>query len=134
MKVSSDVDHRITDIDPPVKSNRRFDIFAIRELPVGLLLFGLLTGPSSAETPPLGTLDETRPIRVPRSHRLPATLSAERISIGPGYKPAMARLPGGELVMMFFTSEKDTRDTMSSVSSADRPTTVRRGRFQGGSS
>ena len=84
-----------------MKINRSFDMFAI----AGLLV-GLVAGSASAETPPRQTLDHSRPIRVLRPDRLPATLPAGRIHFGPGYKPTMARLRNGELVMMMFYWEK----------------------------
>ena len=44
---------------------------------------------------------ETLPIRVNHPRRLPAwSLPAERVPIGPGYKPSMALLPDGTLVMV----------------------------------
>jgi len=95
--------HRLTEFIRAMKINRRFDMFTI----TGLLLAGLLAGPAAAETPPRRTLDKSRPIRVLRPDRLPATLPAERIHFGAGYKPTMARLPNGELVMMMFYWEKD---------------------------
>ena len=77
-------------------------------LPIAmLLLVSLLTGLTSAETAQRSKTDKSRPIRVLRPSKLPATLPAERIPIGPGYKPTLARLPSGELVMMYFTWEKD---------------------------
>ena len=69
-----------------------------------LLLVTQLTEPAVAET--RGKLDSSRPIRVLRPRELPATLPAGRLQVGPGYKPSLARLPNGELVMMFFTWER----------------------------
>jgi len=84
-----------------VKINGCFGMFSIT-----LLLTGLMTGLISAEAPEHGKIEPSRPIRVLRPLKLPATLPAERTALGPGYKPSMARLPDGELVMIFFTSEK----------------------------
>lgn len=46
--------------------------------------------------------DKSRPIRVVKPNKLPPTLPAERIHLGQGYKPTMALLPNGELVVMSF--------------------------------
>ncbi|MCH2114837.1 MAG: glycoside hydrolase [Pirellulales bacterium] len=73
---------------------------------VGLLLAGLMNRLTSAETAPIQKSDVSRPIRVLRPDRLPAMLPAERIAIGEGYKPTLARLPGGELIMIFFRWDK----------------------------
>ena len=44
---------------------------------------------------------ETLPIRVNHPHRLPGwSLPAERIAIGKAYKPSLALLPDGRLVMV----------------------------------
>ena len=45
--------------------------------------------------------DTSHPIRINNPRSLGEwTLPAERFAIGPGYKPSMARLPNGELVMV----------------------------------
>lgn len=46
--------------------------------------------------------DRSRPIRVVNADKLPVTLPAERIHLGRGYKPTMALLPNGELVLISF--------------------------------
>jgi len=79
-------------------------------LVVGFVAAPLLTGPASAEYSEHGKIDTSRPIRVLRPLKLPNTLPAERIAIGPGYKPSLARLPHGKLVMIFFTSEKNNEE------------------------
>ncbi len=84
---------------------RRQFVIAMR-IVIGLVMGFLLLGTTSAETPEQGKSDLSRPIRVLRPLELPATLPAERISIAPGYKPTMARLPNGELVLMFFRWER----------------------------
>src|SRR5262245_12231678 len=50
--------------------------------------------------------ESSLPIRVNNPKRLPWQLSAVRIAIGPGYKPSMAQLPGGELVMVALFQEQ----------------------------
>ena len=71
-----------------------------------LLLVGFLTGLAAPETSPRRRVDKSRPIRVHRPDQLPTTLPAKRICFGPGYKPTMARLANGTLVMMNFYGEK----------------------------
>ena len=71
-----------------------------------LLFFSLLAGPTPAETVRRQQPDKSRPIRVLRPKKLPATLPAERLQLGTGYKPSLAKLPGGELVLIFFRWEK----------------------------
>ena len=70
------------------------------------ILTGLLIGPAVGENPPRTQTDKSRPIRVLRPDQLSATLPAERMHIGPGYKPSLARLPNGEMVLIFFAWER----------------------------
>ena len=49
-----------------------------------------------------GEPDTSRPIRVVNPDRLSAEFPAERIHLGQGYKPTIARLPSGELIVMSF--------------------------------
>ena len=85
--------------------NARSGIFTI----TALLLVGFLTGLAAPETSPRRRVDKSRPIRVHRPDQLPTTLPAKRICFGPGYKPTMARLANGTLVMMNFYGEKTDR-------------------------
>ncbi len=91
-----------------VETERRRFVITIL-LVVGFVTGPLLKGTTSAETPEHGKIELSRPIRVLRPLKLPATLPAERVSIGPGYKPTMARLPNGELVLMFFRWDRKYR-------------------------
>ena len=102
MKANYVLAHYLPDFGRSTVGSHSFGSCAV----TALLMFCLLAGPTSAETPPR-TLDKSRPIRVLRPGRLPATLPAARIHFGPGYKPSMARLPSGELVMMMFYGEKE---------------------------
>ena len=67
---------------------------------VAVVLLLLLSAGTAAEA-----ADRTRPITVRNPDQLPATLPAERIDLKRGYKPNMARLPSGELVMTAYTGE-----------------------------
>ncbi len=50
--------------------------------------------------------DTSLPIRVNNPRELDSwELPAERIALGPAYKPSMARLPDGELVMVALFGE-----------------------------
>jgi len=50
----------------------------------------------------------TAPVRVNHPRRLPAwQIPAQRIAMGPGYKPCMAQLPDGELVMIALFGDRD---------------------------
>ena len=71
-----------------------------------VILNGVLIGPGMGESPKRSQPDKSRPIRVLRPDQLPATLPAERIHLGPGYKPTLARLPNGELVLIYFAWER----------------------------
>ena len=54
-----------------------------------------------AKPPKPGTLDTSLPVRVDHPRKLGAwTLPAERIFIGSDYKPSLALLPDGELIMV----------------------------------
>ncbi|MCD4726896.1 MAG: exo-alpha-sialidase [Pirellulales bacterium] len=72
-----------------MKVTRRFHVRAI----VGIVLVGLLSMAAVAG-------DTSRPIRVLNPDKLPASLPADRIAMGTAYKPSMAMLPNGELVMV----------------------------------
>ena len=66
-----------------------------------------------AEMPEPGTIDNSFPIRVDHPRKLGAwTLPAERIFIGSDYKPSLALLPDGELIMVaVFIFEPGTKRT-----------------------
>src|SRR5216684_3133229 len=65
---------------------------------LGMLVLLVL---AAAVTPAPTRPDTSLPIRVDNPKRLGAwQLPAERIAVGPGYKPSLALLPSGELVMV----------------------------------
>src|SRR5205807_7580608 len=68
-----------------------------------LVLLALATAVTPAPRRP----DTSLPVRVDNPKRLGAwQLPAERIAIGPGYKPSLAQLPGGDLVMVALFQEQ----------------------------
>src|SRR4051812_43561891 len=74
--------------------------------PFFLLLILSATSALSLAKSPTGP-DTSLPVRVDNPKRLGAwQLPAERIAIGPGYKPSLALLPGGELVMVALFQEQ----------------------------
>ena len=79
------------------------DIVAI----MALLLVAPPIGLTAAKLPQHRVVDKSRPIRVVGPNQLPATLPAKPIHFEPGYKPTMARLPNGSMVMLNFYSEEN---------------------------
>jgi hypothetical protein len=69
-----------------------------------LLAFSLISCTLSLKA--AQNLDNPLPIRVNNPKRLPWQLPADRIAIGPGYKPSLALLPHGELVMVALFQEQ----------------------------
>jgi hypothetical protein len=51
------------------------------------------------------TIDDSRPIEVRNPKNLPSQLEAKRIFLGKGYKPSLALLPDGELIIITSHSE-----------------------------
>jgi photosystem II stability/assembly factor-like uncharacterized protein len=69
--------------------------------PLALVLLAGTLGLASAGSAAPPAPDTSLPIRVNNPRKLGAwQLPAERIAIGPGYKPSLVLLPGGELVMV----------------------------------
>lgn len=71
-----------------------------------ILLFFCWTSLTLAAEPADDAKDPSSPIRVLRPKQFPESLPAERIEIGPGYKPSLARLPNGNLILIFFTWQR----------------------------
>jgi hypothetical protein len=65
-----------------------------------LLLAAIAVAPTVARATLL--VDTSRPVQVIKPVTLPATMPADRMALGQGYKPTMAMLPNGELVLMSF--------------------------------
>ena len=76
----------------------------VAALTVLLLLIPLVAfGQAKDSTRP----DTSLPIRINNPKRLGAwQLPAERIAVGPGYKPSVAQVPGGELIMVALYQEQ----------------------------
>ena len=86
-----------------------------------------------AEMPEPGTIDNSFPIRVDHPRKLGAwTLPAERIFIGSDYKPSLALLPDGELIMVAVFIFETRHQADSPLALSRRwPNLVRTGGCQG---
>ena len=79
----------------------------MRAVLVLILLFPFIVAVAPAFGQAKGKPDTSLPIRIDNPKRLGAwQLPAERIAVGPGYKPSLALLPGGELVMVALFQEQ----------------------------
>jgi len=65
---------------------------------VGIVMLGTATAVQAQS-------DFSRPIEVRNSNLLPGQLTAERIDLGTAYKPSLARLPDGELIIIALFTE-----------------------------